>query len=33
MSKRIREGWEPVSAKDHPDFEAPTIDDGKHAVL
>ena len=31
MSKRIREGWEPVSAKDHPDFEAPTIDDGKHA--
>ena len=31
MSTRIREGWEPVSAKDHPDFEAPTIDDGKHA--
>ena len=31
MSKRIREGWEPVSAKDHPDFEAPTVDDGKHA--
>ena len=33
MSKRIREGWEPVSAKDHPDFEAPTIDDGKHAGI
>ena len=31
MSKRIREGWEPVRAEDHPDFEAPTIDDGKHA--
>ena len=31
MSKRIREGWEPVRASDHPDFEAPTIDDGKHA--
>ena len=33
MSKRIREGWEPVNAKDHPDFEAPTIDDGKHAGI
>ena len=31
MSKRIREGWEPVRAEDHPDFEAPSIDDGKHA--
>ena len=31
MSKRIREGFEPVRASDHPDFEAPTIDDGKHA--
>jgi len=31
MSKRIREGWEPVMAKDHPDFEAPTLEDGKHA--
>jgi len=30
MSKRIREGWEPVSAKDHPDFEAPTIDSGRY---
>ena len=33
MSKRIREGWEPVSAKDHPDFEAPTVDEGKHAGI
>ena len=31
MSKRIREGWEPVKAEDHPDFEAPTIDEGRHA--
>ena len=31
MSKRIREGWEPVRSEDHPEFEAPTIDDGKHA--
>ena len=31
MSKRIREGWEPVRAEDYPDFEAPSIDDGKHA--
>ena len=33
MSKRIREGWEPVRSEDHPEFEAPTIDDGKHAGL
>ena len=31
MSKRIREGFEPVRAEDHPDFEAPTVEDGKHA--
>jgi hypothetical protein len=31
MSKRIREGWEPVMAKDHPDFESPSIEEGKHA--
>tara|TARA_R100000935_G_C2832609_1_gene166046 strand:- start:1580 stop:2053 length:474 start_codon:yes stop_codon:yes gene_type:complete len=31
MSKRIREGFEPVRAEDHPDFDAPTIDDGRHA--
>ena len=31
MSKRIREGWEPVMANDHPEFEAPSIEDGKHA--
>ena len=31
MSKRIREGWEPVRSEDHPEFEAPTIDEGRHA--
>ena len=31
MSKRIREGWEPVRADDHPEFEAPTVDEGRHA--
>ena len=29
MSKRIREGWEPVRSDDHPEFEAPTIDEGR----
>ena len=31
MSKRIREGFEPVRAEAHPDFDAPVMDDGKHA--
>ena len=31
MSKRIREGFEPVRAEEHPEFDSPTIDDGKHA--
>ena len=31
MSKRIREGFEPVRAEDHPDFDAPTLDQGQHA--
>ena len=30
MSKRIREGYEPVRAEDYPDFEAPTIDNGNN---
>tara|TARA_R110000744_G_scaffold96444_2_gene186376 strand:+ start:945 stop:1463 length:519 start_codon:yes stop_codon:yes gene_type:complete len=30
MSKRIREGYEPVRAEDYPDFEAPTVDSGKN---
>jgi hypothetical protein len=28
---RLREGYEPVKAEEHPNFEAPTIEDGKHA--
>jgi hypothetical protein len=28
---RIREGYEPVRADEHPEFLAPTIEDGKHA--
>tara|TARA_R100001443_G_scaffold3977_3_gene12001 strand:- start:600 stop:1088 length:489 start_codon:yes stop_codon:yes gene_type:complete len=31
MSKRLREGFEPVRAEEYPDFEAPTINDGVHA--
>lgn len=31
MSKRMREGYEPVRAEDHPEFAAPTIQDGQHA--
>ena len=31
VSGRIREGYEPVRAEDYPDFDAPTIDDGRHA--
>ena len=31
MSKRIREGFEPVRAEEYPEFDAPTVDDGKHA--
>ena len=30
MSKRIREGYEPVRAEDYPDFEAPTVDSGSN---
>jgi hypothetical protein len=31
MSKRIREGWEPVRSEDHPEFEAPTVDEGRYS--
>ena len=30
MSKRIREGYEPVRAEDYPDFEAHTIENGSN---
>lgn len=28
---RLRQGYEPVRAEDHPEYQAPTIEDGKHA--
>ena len=31
LSARLREGFELVRADEYPDFEAPTVDDGKHA--
>ena len=31
IHKRRREGYELVMAEDYPDFDAPTIEDGKHA--
>ena len=33
LSARIREGFELVRADEYPDFEAPTVEDGKHALL
>ena len=30
---RLRQGYEPVRADEHPDYQAPTIDDGKHAGI
>jgi len=31
LSARLREGFELVRADEYPDFEAPTVQDGKHA--
>ncbi len=31
LSARLREGFELVRAEEYPDFEAPTVQDGKHA--
>ena len=31
LSARLREGFELVRAYEYPDFEAPTVQDGKHA--
>ena len=28
---KLREGWEPVRAEEYPDYETPTIDDGRYA--
>ena len=30
---RLRQGYEPVRADEHPGFQAPTIEDGKHAGI
>jgi hypothetical protein len=27
---KLREGWEPVRKDEYPDYEAPTIDDGRY---
>ena len=31
LSARLREGFDLVRADEYPDFEAPTVNDGKHA--
>ena len=31
VHSKLREGWEPVRSDEYPDFEAPTIDDGRFA--
>lgn len=31
LSARLREGFEPVRAEEYPDWDLPTINDGKHA--
>ena len=31
LSARLREGFDLVRAEEYPDFEAPTVQDGKHA--
>jgi hypothetical protein len=31
VAARSREGWELVRGEEYPDFEIPTVDDGKHA--
>ena len=30
---KLREGWEPVRADEYPEFEAPTIDEGRYAGI
>lgn len=31
LSSRRREGWVPVRADEHPDFDGPSVDEGKYA--
>ncbi|MFN7883498.1 MAG: hypothetical protein ACK5PF_10875 [bacterium] len=30
---RLRQGYEPVRAEEHPGYQAPTVEDGKHAGI
>ena len=30
VNTKLREGWEPVRKDEYPDYEAPTIDDGRY---
>ena len=31
VHQKLREGWEPVRADEYPNFQAPTIDEGRYA--
>ena len=31
LASKLREGWELVKGEEYPDFEAPTVENGKHA--
>ena len=31
LASKLREGWELVKGDEYPDFEAPTVENGKHA--
>ena len=31
VNSKLREGWEPVRKDEYPNYEAPTIDDGRYA--
>ena len=33
VHQKLREGWEPVRADEYPEFEAPTIDEGRYAGI
>jgi len=33
VHQKLREGWEPVRADEYPDFQAPTIDEGRYAGI
>jgi len=33
VNTKLREGWEPVRKDEYPDYEAPTIDEGRYEVV